>query len=78
MIYSRGFSGLPKYAHEYVYHRLADILSGRDQSAPYSHIAAADRATTLQILTQTNPEFAAFAQTLNAQNVSAANSSPTG
>ena len=79
MIYSRGFSGLPKYAHEYVYHRLADILGGRDQSAPYSHIAAADRATALQILTQTKPEFAAFARTLNAQTASvAADSLPTG
>jgi hypothetical protein len=72
MIYSRGFSGLPKYAHEYVYQRLADVLSGRDQSAAYAHIAATDRATALQILTQTKPEFAAFASTLNAQAASAA------
>ena len=71
MIYSIGFDGLPNYAHEYVYHRLADILSGRDKSTPYSHISAADRATALQILTQTKPAFATFAQTLNAQNTSA-------
>jgi hypothetical protein len=71
MIYSVGFAGLPNYAHEYVYHRLADILSGRDQSATYSHMSAADRATALQILTQTKPEFAAFAKTLSAQAASA-------
>jgi hypothetical protein len=71
MIYSVGFEGLPRYAHEYVYHRLADILSGRDQSATYSHISAADRATALEILTQTKPAFAAFARTLNTQTASA-------
>jgi len=71
MIYSIGFDGLPTYAHEYVYQRLADILSGRDRSAPYSHLSAADRATALQILTQTKPAFASFAQTPNAQNASA-------
>ena len=63
MIYSIGFDGLPNYAHEYVYHRLADILSGRDKSAPYAHLSAADRATVLQILTQTKPAFTTFAPT---------------
>ena len=70
MIYSVGFEGLPKYAHEYIYHRLADILSGRDKTAPYSHIAPTDRATALQILTQTKPAFAEFAQTLTTQTAS--------
>lgn len=70
MIYSVGFEGLPKYAHQYVFHRLADILSGRDKSPPYSHISPAERATTLQILTQTKPAFAEFAQTLTTQTAS--------
>jgi hypothetical protein len=71
MIYSIGFEGLPKYAHEYIYHRLADILSGRDKTAPYSNISPAARATALQILTQTKPAFAEFAQTLATQTASA-------
>jgi hypothetical protein len=80
MIYSVGFEGLPGYAHEYVYRRLADILSGRDQSAPYSHLSAADRATALQILTQTKPDFGSFVQSLSAQSAQAqpaSSSSPT-
>jgi hypothetical protein len=63
MIYSVGFDGLPTYAKDYVYRRLADILSGRDQSAPYTKISLADRATALEILGTTKPDFAAVAQT---------------
>jgi hypothetical protein len=77
MIYSVGFEGLPKYAHEYIYHRLADILSGRDKTASYSHISPADRATALQILTQTKPAFAEFTHTLATQTASTQAPSPT-
>jgi hypothetical protein len=78
MIYSIGFDGLPTYAHDYVYQRLADILGGRDQSPTYSRISAADRATALQILTETKPAFAAFTQARSTQTASAqtAQSSP--
>ena len=61
MIYSAGFGGLPAYAKDYVYQRLADILSGRDQSPAYAGASAADRATALEILTATDPAFAAVA-----------------
>jgi hypothetical protein len=71
MIYSIGFDGLPTYAHDYVYQRIQDILSGRDQSPAYSQISAADRATALQILTQTKPAFAAFTQAHTTQTASA-------
>jgi hypothetical protein len=67
MIYSTGFEGLPGYAKEYIYRRLGEVLSGKDQSAAYAHISAADRAVALQILTQTKPAFAAFAQSIHAQ-----------
>ncbi len=63
MIYSVGFDGLPTYAKDYVYRRLAEILSGRDQTAPYTQLTATDRATALQILTATKPAFASFVQT---------------
>jgi hypothetical protein len=78
MIYSIGFDGLPTYAHDYVYQRIADILSGRDQSPAYSNIAAADRTTALQILTQTKPAFAAFTQahSVSTQTASAQTAQP--
>jgi hypothetical protein len=76
MVYSIGFDGLPGYAKEYVYRRLADILSGRDQSAPYAKISAHDRAVALEILTATKPEFATFAKTTVAQQPST--TTPTG
>jgi len=49
------------------------LVSGRHiiDVASNGAISAADRATALQILTQTKPAFATFAQTLNAQNTSA-------
>ena len=80
MIYGIGFEGLPTYAHDFVYQRIADILSGRDQSPAYSQISAADRATALQILMQTKPAFAAFTQAHTVQTASAQSaqsSSPT-
>ena len=62
MIYSVGFEGLPRYAQEYVYRRLNQVLSGADQGPPYAHIPAADRAVALEILTTTQPAFAAIRQ----------------
>lgn len=76
MIYSIGFDGLPTYAHDYVYQRIADILSGRDQSPTYSHLSAADRATALQILTQTKPAFAAYTRAHAGQTASAQSAQP--
>jgi len=77
MIYGIGFEGLPTYARDYVYQRIADILSGRDQSPAYSHISAADRATALQILMQTKPAFAAFTRAHNTQTASAQSAQPS-
>ncbi len=59
MIYSVGFEGLPPYAHEYVYGRLAAVLTGRDQGAAYARLSSDDRATALEILKATKPAFAA-------------------
>jgi hypothetical protein len=60
MVYSAGFDGLPAYAREYVYGRIADVLSGRDHSASYAGLSAADRAILLEILRATKPAFAAI------------------
>jgi hypothetical protein len=70
MIYSAGFDGLPAYARDFVYRRLADVLSGRDPSAPYARLSDANRATVLEILTATKPAF--VAATRNAQTTSPA------
>jgi hypothetical protein len=57
LIYSDGFEGLPEYAKRYIYTRLAEVLSGKDQSAPFSKLTAADRQAIREILTATKPAF---------------------
>jgi hypothetical protein len=62
LVYSDAFDALPDYARQFVYQRLADILSGSDQSAPFAHLSASDRAAVAEILAATKPEFARTAQ----------------
>ena len=52
---------LPVYAHDYIYGRLFDVLSGKDQSQPYAHLSAADRQAVMEILKATKPAFAKVA-----------------
>ena len=61
LIYSEGFEGLPDCAKDYVYGRLADIFSGRDQSHAFSHLSAAERFDLMEILADTRPAFAQVA-----------------
>jgi hypothetical protein len=58
LIYSEAFDALPGYAKELVYRRLADVLSGTDQSGAFAHLSAPDRTAVYEILTATKPEFA--------------------
>jgi len=58
LIYSEGFDYLPVAAKEYVYRRLDQILTGRDHSATFSGLSAADRKAIFEILRETKPEFA--------------------
>jgi hypothetical protein len=58
LIYSAGFDHLPAAAKDFVYGRLNEILSGRDQSAPYAQIPAERRKDLLEILDETKPDFA--------------------
>ena len=58
VIYSEGFDKLPTYAREYVYQRLAEVLTGKDSSAAFSNLSASDRKAILEILLDTKPEFA--------------------
>jgi hypothetical protein len=59
LIYSKSFDGLPQPAREYVYRRLGEVLSGKDQSKPFAHLSEADRKAILEILQETKPAFAA-------------------
>ncbi|HUA19300.1 MAG TPA: hypothetical protein VMB25_11195 [Bryobacteraceae bacterium] len=53
MIYSAAFDALPDPARSRVYQRLYDVLTGKDQSAPFAHLSPTDRANVLAILRQT-------------------------
>jgi hypothetical protein len=68
LIYSESFAGLPPFAKEYIYTRLADILTGRDESPAYAHISPAERRTLRDILLSTKPDFAAVDRQRTALN----------
>ena len=55
MIYSPSFRSLPREARTYVIHRLFDVLSGKDQSAPYKNLEPIGRGIALEILRDTFP-----------------------
>ncbi|HEY1380979.1 MAG TPA: hypothetical protein VGF55_29535 [Gemmataceae bacterium] len=55
LIYSRSFDTLPGPVHDYVLRRLFDVLSGKDTSAAFAHLSAADRRAILGILRDTKP-----------------------
>ena len=55
LIYSDAFDSLPTPAKEYVYSRLLDVLTGRDQSPDFARLNADDRKAVLEILLATKP-----------------------
>jgi hypothetical protein len=55
LIYSETFDGLPDAAREYVYHRLFEVLTGKDTSKDFAHLSPADRRAVLEILRETKP-----------------------
>ena len=60
LVYTPSFNALPDYARDYVFGKFAAVLQGRDTSATYAFMSAADRHDTLQILTATQPAFAQY------------------
>jgi hypothetical protein len=58
LIYSDGFDGMPAAVKAYVYQRLAEILSGADQSPAFAHLSCEDRQAILEILRATKRDFA--------------------
>lgn len=64
LIYSETFDAIPPPAKEYVYRRLFEVLSGKDQSPEYKTLSAEDRRAILEILVETKsglpPEWKKF------------------
>lgn len=55
MIYSASFRYLPLEARTYVFRRLSEVLSGKDQSEPYKRLDPASRGIALNLLRETLP-----------------------
>lgn len=57
LIYSPAFDSLPAPAKEYVYRRLREVLTDKDQSKEFAHLSSDDRKAILEILTETKLDF---------------------
>ncbi len=57
LVYSPGFSALPKEAKDYVFRRLRDVLTGQDPGDKFKHLSEADRKAIREILAETLPGF---------------------
>lgn len=57
-IYSAAFDGLPGVVKDYLYHRLQEVLTGKDQSSDFARLSAADRQAIYEILLDTKPGLA--------------------
>jgi hypothetical protein len=55
LIYSEAFDTLPAPAKEYIFHRLLEILTDRDQSPEFAKLTGKDRRAILEILLATKP-----------------------
>jgi hypothetical protein len=53
LMYSPSVKALPPEAKEYVFRRLAGVLSGEDQTKPFAHLTASDRQSIREILIDT-------------------------
>jgi hypothetical protein len=55
LIYNEAFDSLPAQAKEYVYHRLFEVLTGRDQSPEFANLNGDTRRAIFEILLATKP-----------------------
>jgi hypothetical protein len=55
LIYSESFDALPPRMLDYVWRRLHEVLTGRDNSPDFAHLTLADRSAILAILRATKP-----------------------
>ncbi len=56
LIYSEDWDALPAPVKDYVYHRLYEVLSGRDNSADFARLNHQERSAILEILLDTKPD----------------------
>ncbi|MBV9742909.1 MAG: hypothetical protein JO099_04040 [Acidobacteriia bacterium] len=55
LIYSADFDALPSPAKDYVYRRLLEVLTGREQGPEFAKLTGEDRRAILEILVATKP-----------------------
>lgn len=55
LIYSEAFDAIPDPAKTYVYRRLLEVLTGREQGPEFASLSAEDRRAILEILVATKP-----------------------
>jgi hypothetical protein len=55
LIYSEAFDAIPAPAKDYIYRRLFEILSGREQRPEFASLSGEDRRAILEILVATKP-----------------------
>ena len=60
MVYSAAFDAIPQDARERIYHRVFEVLTGKDQSKRFDHLSAEDRNAILAILRDTKPNLPAY------------------
>jgi hypothetical protein len=56
LIYSADFDALPEPAKGYVYRRLFEVLTGREQGPEFAKLTGEDRRAILEILVATKPD----------------------
>jgi hypothetical protein len=57
LIYSESFDALPPGVKTYVFRRIREVLSGKDQRPEFEHLTPDDRQAIAEILTDTKPEY---------------------
>ncbi len=66
LVYTDAFDALPEPAKGYVYQRLLQVLSGKDDSGEFDTISAEDKRAVLEILLETKaglpPQWQAYAR----------------
>lgn len=55
LIYSEAFDSIPAPAKEFIYKRMFDVLSGREQGPEFASLSGEDRHAILEILVATKP-----------------------
>lgn len=60
LIYTPSFDALPGPAKEYIYRRLAEVVTGKEKGKGFDRLTPAQRQGIREILCETKPEFATY------------------